>query len=139
MDITRYTTQLMQFRRKLYRNFTNRADTLMELVDARCSHPTATSVVELSQAACLRRSYSSLFKAIDEWEAPNPRLPHLLQPYLHAHRHHPNLVTIARLKSNRTLYHQFQPEPNATASTVSSALVWQAIQIIQSGQPYHTG
>jgi len=235
MDITRYTTQLMQFRQRLYQNFTNRADTLMELVDALCSHPTATSVVELSQATCFRRSYSSLFKAIDEWEVPDMLLPHLLQPYLpaprqrpfwlllvdvtaqprpygytvadrsmvyrptvvkgnkpvtvghqyssvvlglepegrisdswvlplltkrvashqdkemvgscqidallndpqlpfgqnlcveavdssyskpaylHAHRHHPNLVTIARLKGNRTLYHQFQSEQNGFA------------------------
>jgi hypothetical protein len=66
MDITRYTTQLKQFRQELYQNFTNRADTLLELVDALCSNPTATSVVELSQTGCFRRSYSSLFKAIDE-------------------------------------------------------------------------
>lgn len=33
--------------------------------------------------------------------------------YLHAHRRHPNLVTIARVKNNRTLYHQFPPEPEA--------------------------
>lgn len=237
MDITRYTTQLKQFRQELYQNFTNRADTLLELVDALCSNPTATSVVELSQSACFRRSYSSLFKAIDEWCAPKMLLPHLLQPYLprpqqrpfwlllvdvtaqprpygqtvedrsmvyqptvvssnkpvtvghqyssvvlglepeagvtdswvlplltqrvashqdkelvgssqlddllddpqlpfgqdlcveavdssyskpaylHAHRRHPNLVTIARLKGNRTLYHQFQPDPEgATAA-----------------------
>jgi hypothetical protein len=29
--------------------------------------------------------------------------------YLHAHRRHPNLVTIARLKGNRILYHQAGP------------------------------
>jgi len=64
MDITRYTTQLMQFRQELYQNFTNRADTLLELVDAICSNASATSVVELSQTACFRRSYSNLVKAI---------------------------------------------------------------------------
>lgn len=233
MDITRYTTQLRQFRQELYQNFTNRADTLLELVDAICSNRTATSVVELSQTACFRRSYSSLFKAIDDWGAPKMLLPHLLRPYLptpqqrsfwlllvdvtaqprpyghtvadrsmvyqptvvkgnkpvtighqyssvvlglepedgvspswvlplltkrvptnqdkemvggsqvdallddpqlpfgqdlcveavdssyskpsylYAHRRHPNLVTIARIKSNRTFYHQFQPETDA--------------------------
>jgi len=82
MDMTRYTTQLKQFRLKLYQNFTNRADTLIELLDAICSNPTATSVVELSQTACFRRSYSSLFKAIDEWQPPKMLLPHLLGPYL---------------------------------------------------------
>lgn len=233
MDITRYTTQLKQFRQELYQNFTNRADTLLELVDALCSNPLVTSVVELSQTACFRRSYSSLFKAINEWCASKMLLPHLLQPYLpqpvqrpfwlllvdvtaqprpygqtvedrsmvyqptvvrgnkpvtvghqyssvvlglepeagmtdswvlpmltervashqdkemvgssqvdallddpqlpfgqaltveavdssyskaaylHAHRRHPNLVTIARLKGSRTLYHQFQPNSEA--------------------------
>ena len=89
MDITRYTTQLMQFRQELYQNFTNRADTLLELVDALCSNPAATSVVELSQTACFRRSYSSLFKAIDEWCAPKMLLPHLLRPYLPPPRQRP--------------------------------------------------
>jgi hypothetical protein len=36
--------------------------------------------------------------------------------YLHAHRRHPNLVTIARAKSNRTFYPQFQPETEADKS-----------------------
>jgi hypothetical protein len=89
MDITQYTTQLKQFRQGLYQNFTNRADTLLELVDALCSNPTATSVVELSQTACFRRSYSSLFKAIDEWCASKNLLPHLLGPYLPPPRHWP--------------------------------------------------
>jgi hypothetical protein len=89
MDITRYTTQLMQFRQELYQNFTNRADTLLELVDALCSNPTATSVVELSQTACFRRSYSSLFKAVDEWCAPKMLLPQLLRPYLPLPRQRP--------------------------------------------------
>jgi hypothetical protein len=236
MEITRYTTQLMQFRTELYQNITNRADTLMELVDDMGSNTTATSVVELSQTACFRRSYSNLFKAIAEWQPPKMLLPHLLRPYLptprqrpfwlllvdvtaqprpygrtvpdrgmvyqptvvkgnkpvtighqyssvtlelepeagvsdswvlplltarvptsqdkemvggrqidallddpqlpfgrdlsveavdssyskpdylHGHRRHPNLVTLARAKSNHTFYHQFQPEPNAAKS-----------------------
>ena len=236
MDITRYTTQLMQFRTELYQNITNRADTLIELADAICSNLTAKSVVELSQTACFRRSYSAVFKAIDEWQPEKMLLPHLLHPYLpspqewpfwlllvdvtaqprpygqtvadrgmvyqptvvkgnkpvtighqyssvvlgleaeagvseswvlplmservptsqdkervgggqidallddpqmpfgeelcveavdssyskpaylHAHRRHPNLVTLARAKSNRTFYHQFQPEAGADKS-----------------------
>ncbi|MFN8459135.1 MAG: transposase [Anaerolineae bacterium] len=75
MDITQYTTQLMQFRQELYQNFTNRADTLVELVDAICSNPSATSVVELSQTACFRRSYSNLFKAVAEWQQSKMFLP----------------------------------------------------------------
>lgn len=82
MDIIKYAAQLKQFRTELYQNFTHRADTLLELLDAICSNPTASSVVELSQTACFRRSYSTLYKAIEEWEAPPMLLPHLLRPYL---------------------------------------------------------
>ncbi len=66
MDITLYTNQLEQFRTSLYQNFNNRADTLMDLVDAMSSTPNAKSVVEYSLASCFRRSYSTIFKAIDE-------------------------------------------------------------------------
>ena len=66
MDMTRYTTQLTQFRNTLYQNFANRADSLMDLLDAMCSDPAAKSVVEYSLAACFLRSYSTIFKAINE-------------------------------------------------------------------------
>ncbi|MGH9802349.1 MAG: transposase [Blastocatellia bacterium] len=66
MDITLYPNQLEQFRTSLYQNFNNRADTLMELVDAMSSTPDAKSVVAYSLAGCFRRSYSTMFKAIAE-------------------------------------------------------------------------
>jgi len=61
------TTALVQFRQRLYQNFTNRADTLMELVDALSSTSSARSVVEYCLAACFRRTYSTLYKALAEW------------------------------------------------------------------------
>jgi len=73
---------LVQFRQKLYQNFTNRADTLMELVDALCSTPSARSVVEYSLAPCFRRSYSTLYKALDEWVWDSRNLARLLSPSL---------------------------------------------------------
>src|SRR5262245_16514669 len=82
MDITLYPKELKQFRSELYQNINNRADTLLELLDALCSSPTANSVVELSQSASFRRSYSSLYKAIEEGELDKMLLPHLLRPYL---------------------------------------------------------
>ncbi len=66
MTIKKCTTELTQFREELYQNFNNRADTLMELVDAICSNPNARSVVEYSLTPCFRRSYSTIFKAIAE-------------------------------------------------------------------------
>jgi hypothetical protein len=82
MDISLRTTQLKQFRSTLYRNFNNRADTLMDLLDAMCSVPGAKSVVEYSLAACFLRSYSTIFKGIDELKWEPLWLADLLGPYL---------------------------------------------------------
>lgn len=54
----------------------------MDLLDAMCSVPDARSVVEYSLAACYRRSYSTIFKAIDEMNLEPMWLPHQLGPYL---------------------------------------------------------
>ena len=80
---------LEQFRQQLYQNFNNRADTLMELVDAICSNPHARSVVEYSLTPCFRRSYSTIFKAINEMELDDLTPAHLLTPYLSRPRQRP--------------------------------------------------
>jgi hypothetical protein len=80
--IEKSTTELEQFRHTLYQNFNNRADSLMELVDALCSTPAAQSAAELSLAAAFRRSDSALYKAIDAFEWQATQLAALLPPYL---------------------------------------------------------
>jgi DDE superfamily endonuclease len=82
MTTTKCTDNLEQFRHSLYQNFNNRADTLMELVDAICSNPYARSVVEYSLTPCFRRSYSTIFKAINEMEWDDLGMAQLLAPYL---------------------------------------------------------
>jgi len=82
MDITQCTDNLTQFRNGLYQSFGNRADTLMELLDAICSVGDASSVVEYSLAACFRRSYSTIFKAINEMEIEESWLTQQVSPYL---------------------------------------------------------
>lgn len=82
MDTTLHTTKLTQFRNTLYQNLDNRADSLMELLDAMCSKPDARSVVEYSLAEAYRRSYSTIFKAIDQLNLKPLCLPHLLAAYL---------------------------------------------------------
>ncbi len=62
------TQNLEQFRQQVYQNFNKRADTLMDLLDALCSSTQASSVVELSLESCFRRSYSTIFKALDEYQ-----------------------------------------------------------------------
>jgi hypothetical protein len=77
-----YTQELEQFRQQLYQNFNNRADTLMELVDAICSNPDANSVVEYSLTPCFRRSYSTIFQAIREMAWDEIMIARLVAPYL---------------------------------------------------------
>ena len=82
MITTSHTNELKQFRQQLYQNFDNRADTLMELVDAICSNPDARSVVEYSLTPCFRRSYSTIFKAINEMKWDDLHIARLAAPYL---------------------------------------------------------
>jgi len=82
MTTKKCTDNLEQFRQSLYQNFNNRADTLMELVDAICSNSHARSVVAYSLTPCFRRSYSTIFKAINEMEWDELATAQLLSPYL---------------------------------------------------------
>jgi hypothetical protein len=82
MITTSHTNELKQFRQRLYQNFNNRADTLMELVDGICSNPDARSVVEYSLTPCFRRSYSTIFKAINEMRWDDGHIARLVAPYL---------------------------------------------------------
>lgn len=54
----------------------------MELVDAICSNGDARSVVEFSLTPCFRRSYSTIFKAINEMEGDEGMIARLVGPYL---------------------------------------------------------
>ena len=82
MTTKSYTTELEQFRQQLYRNFNNRADVLLELVDALCSFPEAHSAVELSLAPCFRRGHASLYAAIADYQWSDEDLSHLAAPYV---------------------------------------------------------
>lgn len=56
---------LVQFREQLYRSFSQRSDSLMDLLDALCANNNASSVVELSLNPLFRRAYGALYAAID--------------------------------------------------------------------------
>jgi hypothetical protein len=70
MNIEQNIAQLVEFRQSMYQQFDNRADTLMDLVDALSGNTTAQSVVELSLQPSFRRGYSSLFYAIADYFDP---------------------------------------------------------------------
>ena len=58
------TTQLEQFRQRICESLPNRADALMDLLDALSSDTMARSVVELSLNQAFRYEYSSVYDAI---------------------------------------------------------------------------
>lgn len=76
------TQNLPQFREKVYQNFSKRADTVMNLLDALCSQTQASSVVELSLESCFERDYSAIFKAINEHKPKDEDLAKYAGPYL---------------------------------------------------------
>ena len=82
MNTEKYTNEFQQFREQLYQNFNKRSDTAIELVDALCSYPSASSPVELSLSPVFRRSYTALYKAIAEVEWKNVPLAQLVATYL---------------------------------------------------------
>ena len=114
----------------------------MELVDAICSNPHARSVVEYSLTPCFRRSYSTIFKAINEMKWDDLHIARLVTPYLPRPKnrpywllgsdvtpqprpfartladrgmvHQPNMVI--RLRGTRVLYRQFVPDPDEPQS-----------------------
>ena len=64
MNIQNCINQLLQFREQVYKSFSHRGDSLMDLLDAVCSNQGANSVAELSLNSLFRRGYSALYAAI---------------------------------------------------------------------------
>lgn len=104
MDIKQSTKQLEQFRDEMYKNLDNRADTVMELLDAIGSMPEASSVVEYSLSPAFRRSYSTIFKAIDETRLKEKWLAEQIIPYLPHPRQWPFWLLMVDVTSNPRLY-----------------------------------
>jgi hypothetical protein len=128
MNTDTCTAALVQFRHRLYQNFTNRADTLMELVDALCSTGNARSVVEYSLAPCFRRTYSTLYKALAHWTWDEGHLARLLSPFLPRPRERyfwllgvdvtPQPRPFAQTLADRTMVYQPNPVAGTTPVTI---------------------
>ena len=71
MPVINTASELYDFRKALYRHFSYRADSAMELLDALCSNQHARTPVELSLNPLFRRGHDSLFKAIGEALVPS--------------------------------------------------------------------
>ena len=67
--IAKAIATMQAFRQKLYKTFSQRVDTLMELIDALASNANARSVVELSLSPLFHREYSSVYDAIEHFFA----------------------------------------------------------------------
>ena len=82
MNGQEHATRIEQFRKRVYQNFSKRADTMMDLLDALCSQTHAKSVVELSLESCYQRSYSTIFKALAKYNPEVGELSELAGPEL---------------------------------------------------------
>lgn len=129
MTTKSHTIELEQFRQRLYQNFDNRADTLMELVDAICSNPDAHSVVEYSLTSCFRRSYSTIYQALNEMEWDELQIARLVAPHLPQSRQRPYWLLATDVTS--------QPRPFA-ATLPDRSVVYQA-NPIRGNKPITVG
>ena len=65
MEMLTQRDALIQFRKKIYSFFSKRADSVMNVLDAiSSSGHQARSIVELSEAKCFERQYSSITDAV---------------------------------------------------------------------------
>jgi DDE superfamily endonuclease len=146
MNTQTCTTALVQFRHRLYQNFTNRADTLMELVDALCSNGSARSVVELCLTPCFRRSYSTLYKALAEWTWDQGQLARLLSPFLPPPRQRsfwllavdvtPQPRPFAQTLPDRGLV--YQPNPVAGTTPVTIGHQYSTVALLPEGRAHRS-
>jgi hypothetical protein len=129
MTTKSYTIELEQFRQRLYQNFDNRADTLMELVDAICGTPDARSVVEYSLAPCFRRSYSTISQAINELAWDELKIARLVAPYLPQPQQQPYWL----------LATDVSPQPRPFAPTLPDRSVVYQANSIKGNKPLAIG
>jgi hypothetical protein len=87
--IAKSADQFTQFRLQLYQYFNKRKDNLMDLVDAVCSGQPVHSVAEYSLNPLFHRSYSSLYKGIQDHQPQEQSLFPLAAPYLSQPRNRP--------------------------------------------------
>lgn len=87
--MSKYKKECQQFRLQLYQNFNRRADTAMELVDALCSYPSASSPVELTLSPLFRRTHTALYKSMAETAWEEVPLAELVGRYLPAPKERP--------------------------------------------------
>ena len=142
MNTDTCTAALVQFRHRLYQNFTNRADTLMELVDALCSTGSARSVVEYSLTPCFRRTYSTLYKALAEWTWDERQLARLLAPCLPPPRERsfwllgvdvtPQPRPVAQTLPDRALV--YQPNPVAGNTPITIGHQYSSVALLPEAQ-----
>ena len=104
MDTQQSTRQLEQFRYGFYQNIGIRADTIMDLIDALGSMPEANAVVEYSLSPLFRRSYSTIFKAIDESKLKEKLLAEQIMPYLPRPRQWPFWLLMVDVTPNSRPY-----------------------------------
>ena len=120
---------LAQFQAQLYSHLDNRANAVMELLNALSGNTQARSVVELSLSSLFGRHYSDLYKAIDAFTLAEPVQWHLMAPFLPR----------PQQRSFWLLSVDVVPHPRPYAATLEDrALVYQP-QAVTSNKPITIG
>ena len=78
----KHRPSLMQFQERLYSHLDNRANAVIELVNALSGNTHARSAVELSLSSLFGRHYSDLYKAIDAFALEEKVQWGLMAPFL---------------------------------------------------------
>lgn len=123
------TSQLRQFRDQLYQHLPNRADTILELLDALSSNLDARTVVELSLNPAFRRHYSALYRGIAAFELDPTVQRRIVAAAVPAPKTRPFWLFSVDVTS--------QPRPYAF--TLSDRGLVYAPQVIRGNQPITVG
>jgi len=122
-------TLLQRFREQLYQNLSNRADTLLDLLDALSGNTTARSVVELSLSPAFRRHYSALYKAVADYRLPPEVVRRLVAP----------AVPPPRCRPFWLFSLDVTPCPRPYAPTLADRGMVYAPQVVRSNKPVTVG
>ncbi len=125
----KHRPSLVQFQELLYSHLDNRANAVIELVNALSGNTHARSVVELSLSSLFGRHYSDLYKAIDAFALEEKAQWHLMEPFLPR----------PKKRSFWLLGVDVVPHPRPYAATLEDRTFVYQPQVVTSNKPITIG
>ena len=125
----KHRPSLVQFQELLYSHLDNRANAVIELVNALSGNTHARSVVELSLSSLFGRHYSDLYKAIDAFVLEEKAQWRLMEPFLPR----------PKKRSFWLLGVDVVPHPRPYAATLEDRTLVYQPQVVTSNKPITIG